>query len=113
MFVVAVTGMNNQPCRLVYYHQVCILIYYIQGYILRLNSTVIWLVVKQHLHHIARLNLIIILDRLTVNPYITGVGGILNTVPGRTVHVLRQVFVDANRGLALIYFATPTLPQLF
>ena len=110
VFVVAVTGMNDQTGRLVDHEQVVVLIDDVERYVLRRDGVVMRFVVEQHLNDITGFDAVVGGHGLAVDPHITRIRGRLDTVAARVGHVHREVFVNALLALALVHLASPAFP---
>ncbi len=112
VFVVAVTGVNDQSGGFSHDEQVCILIDDSERDIFGLDVVVVWLVVQQNLDNLQRFDLVVAADGSAVHPYVAGIGSGLDAVARGARHMFRQVLIHADGCLALIHLTTPTLKQL-
>ena len=113
MFVVPVTGMNDQTGLFIDHQQVLILIHDVQRDIFRCDGVVMRFMIQQHLNDIAGFDAIIGSDGATVHPHITSIRSRLDAVTARVGHMLCQVLVNALFALTLIHLTSPTLPYFF
>ena len=106
------TWVNHHTRRFVNYHQLVILIDYLQRNILGFYLRIVVGTIQHQCHHIVRTHLVIALDGFAVHLYKTCVGSFLNAVAGTMGNVLRHIFVDAHRFLSTIYHHAQMLIEL-
>ena len=94
--VVSASRMHYQSGRFVDYHQIVVLIDYIQWNIFGNDIIIITWTVHHHRQHVARLYFITAFHRFAVRHDKTGVGSLLNTVARRVDKPFEQIFVHAH-----------------
>ena len=77
---VAEARMHHETCRLVYHHQVIVLIHDVEWNVLSRDVSIVVRTVEHHLNDVERLNLVTALHRLTVDHDEAGVGCLLHSV---------------------------------
>lgn len=101
---IAHTGMNHHIGGFVDDHQGCILVHNIQGDIFLFQDGMVG-VDQAHDHNfVARLNLIVAFNRLSVHGKKPGFDALLYFIPGRPLHVHLHPFVYPKRLLAPVYY---------
>ena len=110
--VVPVSGVHHQPCRFIDYHQVLVLIHYIQGNIFGNNLVLIAGTVHHHRYHIQRLHLVTALHRFAVRHHKSGVGSFLYTVARGIGQAVEQILVHTHHLLPLIHYYAEVLVKL-
>ena len=109
---VAYPRVHHQSGGLVHHHQVGILVHHGQRYVFGLDSGVVAGPVEHQRHHVSGSHPVVALHRFVVYVYKSGVGGLLDAVAARVLHLLAHVLVDAERLLPFVHLETEVLVQL-
>lgn len=113
VLVVAMSRVDNHSGRFVDQHQVVVFIDDVEWNILGVDGIVVWLVVEQHLDDVTGANFLVGSHGLAIDPHVAGIRSRLDAVAAGSGHVLAQVFIHANGGLAFIDLGAPTFEEFF
>ena len=110
--IVSVSGVHNQPGRLVHHHQVFVFVDNIQGNVFRNNLIIVAGTIHHHRNHIQRFHLIATLHGLAVSHDKTVFSSLLYAIARSIDDAFKQIFIYPDHRLPFVHYHTEMLVEL-